>query len=117
MPSQSEAERWPGTLAGERAADLGKALDELVSVQLGSDEVRELFEGLTTLATAVTRVLDDLRTSPALREREHELGLVAYQTIHSQLEQAAAASEDLQVSVEALRHLLPEHAAGSERGS
>ncbi|UQS26428.1 MULTISPECIES: hypothetical protein [Amycolatopsis] len=104
MSSQSEAHG-----SGERARELAKTLDEVEGGRLGPDEVRDLLEGLTALATAVTRVLDDLRGCPVLREREHELGLLAFQTIRSKLEQAAAAAEDLQVSAEALCRLLPEH--------
>ncbi|MDQ0379919.1 hypothetical protein [Amycolatopsis thermophila] len=107
MPSQSEAR--PADLAPR----LAKSLEELQSARLGGDEVRDLLQGLATVAAAVTRVLDDLRACPVLREREHELGLLAYQTIHSKLEQAAAAAEDLEVGVEALCRLLPEHAPGS----
>ncbi|NIH79314.1 hypothetical protein [Amycolatopsis viridis] len=109
MSSQSEAQ-GPGTLAGEQAARLAKRLDELVSVALGADEVRDLLDGLDRLAAAVTGVLDELRDCPGLREREHDLELLTVQTIHSTLEQAAAASEDLQVTVDALCRLLPEHA-------
>ncbi|GAB3571751.1 hypothetical protein GCM10027445_27560 [Amycolatopsis endophytica] len=101
MSSQSEVR------IADLAGELAKSLDGLEGARLDRDEVRDLLEGLATMASAVTRLLDDLRACPALRTREHELGLLAYQTIHSKLEQSAAAAEDLAVGAEALCRLLP----------
>jgi hypothetical protein len=63
--------------------------------------------GMIDTASALTRILDQLRESPALAQPEDELALPAHQTVRSELEQAAAAAEDLQVTAESLCRLLP----------
>jgi len=95
--------------AAELARELAGRLNGLDSAGLGPAEVRDLLEGMVTMATAVTQLFDGLRGCPALQAREKELDVLAHHTIHSTLEQAAAAAEDLEAGVTELRRLLPSY--------
>lgn len=79
--------------------------DELTAFdadELETAELRGLMHGMTGTASALTRILDQLRECPALIQPE----LPVQQTLHSELEQAAAAAEDLRVTAESLCRLL-----------
>ncbi|GHG93427.1 hypothetical protein GCM10017788_70790 [Amycolatopsis acidiphila] len=91
------------TLAGELADELA----HFDADELEAAELRGLMRGMTGTASALTRILDQLRECPTLTQPENELGLAAHQTVRSELEQAAAAAEDLRVTAESLCRLLP----------
>jgi hypothetical protein len=115
MLSQSGTTKRPGlegraaparriiTLAGELADELANFNAE----ELDAAELRGLLRGMIGTASALTRILDQLRECPVLAQPENELGLPAHQTVRSELEQAAAAAEDLRVTAESLCRLLP----------
>ncbi|TNC24005.1 hypothetical protein FG385_19690 [Amycolatopsis alkalitolerans] len=91
------------TLAGQ----LSDELSDFDTHELCAAELRGLLRGMTGTASALTRILDQLRECAMLSRLEHEVGLPAYQTVRSELEQAAAAAEDLRVTAESLCGLLP----------
>jgi hypothetical protein len=91
------------TLAGELADELSN----FDADQLEAAELRGLMRGMTGTASALTRILDQLRECSVLAQPENERGLPAHQTVRSELEQAAAAAEDLRVTAESLCRLLP----------
>ena len=91
------------TLTGELAEELAR----FEAGPLGPAEVRHLLGGMSETAAALARILDELRSCPVLFQPENELGLPAHQTVRSELDQAAAAAEDLQVTAAALCTLLP----------
>lgn len=91
------------TLAG----DLGDELANFDADGLEAAELRGLLRGMASTASALTRILDQLRECSVLGRPENELGLPAHHTVRSELEQAAAAAEDLRVTAESLCRLLP----------
>ncbi|NKQ56567.1 hypothetical protein HFP15_27185 [Amycolatopsis sp. K13G38] len=88
-------------------AELAAELSRFKAENLGPTELHRLMHGMNCTASALTRILDQLRDCPVLTQSENELGLPRHQTVRSELEQAAAAAEDLQVSAESLCRLLP----------
>jgi hypothetical protein len=102
-PGRARPARQIISLTGELADEL----DRFDIEALGPADLRVLLRGMIGTASALTRILDALRESPALAQREDELALPAHQTVRSELEQAAAAAEDLQVTAESLCRLLP----------
>lgn len=115
MLSQSSSTMRP-SLKG-KAAPAGRIIalaDELAGEltnfdanELEAAELRGLMRGITGTASALTRILDQLRECAVLSRPENELGLPAHHTVRSELEQAAAAAEDLRVTTESLCRLSP----------
>ena len=93
--------------------DLAAELTRFAVADLGPADVQGLVEGVHRTAAALTRILDQLRELPELTQPEHELGLPRHHTVRSELEQAAAAAEDLQAAAESLCRLLPTESPGS----
>jgi hypothetical protein len=87
--------------------ELADELDRFDTEALGPAGLRVLMHGMVGTASALTRILDHLRESSALARPEDELTLPPHQTVRSELDQAAAAAEDLQVTAESLCRLLP----------
>ncbi|KAA9152927.1 hypothetical protein FPZ12_035935 [Amycolatopsis acidicola] len=85
---------------------MADALRRFDAGALAPEDLRELLRGMTCTASALTRILDQLRESPGLGE--HELGPSAHRHLRSELDQAAAAAEDLQVTSESLVRLVPQ---------
>lgn len=124
MLSQSSSTMRPGlegraaparriiTLAGELADELSN----FDADALDAAELRGLMCGMTSTASALTRILDQLRECSVLGQPENELGLPAHHTVRSELEQAAAAAEDLQVTAESLCRSLPAGVLNPARG-
>ncbi|HVW42722.1 MAG TPA: hypothetical protein VHC18_15355 [Amycolatopsis sp.] len=94
-------------------AELGAELSHFQGTDLGTADVHALMHGMNCTAGALTRILDQLRECPALAQAEDELGLPRHHTVRSELEQAAAAAEDLQVSAESLCRQLSTDPLGS----
>jgi len=99
------------SLTAELAAELGRVETE----ELGPAELHKLMHGMNCTASALTRILDQLRECPVLAQTENELGPPRHHSVRSELEQAAAAAEDLQVSAESLCRLLPAGTIGPTR--
>lgn len=91
------------TLSGELADELGR----LETGQLGPRELAGLMRGMIRTASALTRILDQLRERPALASPRTAPGRHSHDTVQRELEQAAAAAEDLRVTAETLLRLLP----------
>ncbi|MTD53634.1 hypothetical protein [Amycolatopsis pithecellobii] len=87
------------------AGELADELSNFDADGLGTVELRGLMRGMTGTASALTRILDQLRDCPALVQPE--LDRPANRAVRSELEQAAAAAEDLRVTAESLYRLLP----------
>jgi hypothetical protein len=111
------AERAPGRRIISLTDELADELSHVRTETLGPAELRSLMQGMTCTASAITRILDQLRECAVLVESEDELGLPTHHTVRSELEQAAAAAEDLQVTSESLCRLLPAEAISPAGGS
>lgn len=96
-------------------AELATELSRFRAANLGPADLDGLMHGMSRTAAAFTRILDQLRECPVLAEPENELGLPRHHTVRSELEQAAAAAEDLQATAESLCRLLPAEVLGSNR--
>ncbi|HVV08734.1 hypothetical protein [Amycolatopsis sp.] len=83
--------------------ELADALSDFDAGVLTPGELRELMRGMNSTASALTRILDRLRERPELVGREPG----QYPSLHTELDQAAAAAEDLQVTAASLARLLP----------
>lgn len=89
------------------ADELGDELDRVKTEPLRPDDIKRLLNGMSGTAEALTRILDELRTSPVLAHTGNDLTPPVHHTVLSELAQAAAAAEDLTVTAAALSRLLP----------
>ncbi|WP_236788784.1 hypothetical protein [Amycolatopsis sp. GM8] len=110
MLSQSGSTTRPTRRIITLADELADELSRFDADELGTAELRGLMRGMTGTASALTRILDQLRECPVLTQSE--LDRPAHQTMRSELDQAAAAAEDLRVTAESLCRLLPVDMSG-----
>ena len=87
-------------------AELAAELSRFQVTDLGSADVHGLMHGMNRTAGALTRILDQLCDCPELTHGDNEL-VLSRRTVRSELEQAAAAAEDLQAAAESLCRRLP----------
>ncbi|GHF85790.1 hypothetical protein FHX82_001049 [Amycolatopsis bartoniae] len=113
MRSQHSSRARPGRKILALTGLLADELQHLDARELDAAEVRTLMHDLTGTASALTRILDGLRDCPLLTPPGQEPGV--HHTVCSELEQAAAAAEDLRVTAESLCRLLPAEAVVPER--
>ncbi|HKS47126.1 MAG TPA: hypothetical protein VJT49_18855 [Amycolatopsis sp.] len=91
-----------------RLADqLADELEHFETQPLCAADIRRLLNGMSGTAAALTRILDELRSCPAMAHADNDLGLPTHRSVLSQLAQAAAAAEDLKVTAAALCRQLP----------
>ncbi|WAL67312.1 hypothetical protein ORV05_05870 [Amycolatopsis cynarae] len=86
---------------------LADELERLETEELGPRELAGLMRGTIRTASALTRILDRLRACPELAQPDTGPGRHRHHAVRRELDQAAAAAEDLQVTAEALFRLLP----------
>ena len=93
-------------------AELAAELPKFEVADLDAADVQALMQGMNRTAAALTRILDQLREYPVLAQPENELGPPRHDSVRSELEQAAAAAEDLQTATESLCRLQPAELLG-----
>lgn len=106
IPGQTERS-VPAQRLVQLADQLADELDRFDAGSLRPAEIKRLLDGMSGTAAALTRILDELRTSPVLAQADNDLALPSQQSLPAELAQAAAAAEDLMVTAACLSRLLP----------
>ena len=113
MRSQHSSTARPGRKILALTGLLADELRNLDARELDAAQVRVLMHDLCGTASALTRILDRLRDCPLLTPAGQEPGV--HRTVCSELEQAAAAAEDLRVTAESLCRRLPSEVVVPDR--